>query len=590
MLTKYCTKGCDAGLLRLKEEIVSTLAPLVGMTTTEVESYLEIPPDPDMGEYAFPCFVLSRRLKKSPKDISADLARQIKPVGLLGKTLSSGPYLNFYVHRPALAAAVLGEALGKGQSYGFLSEGEGQTVLIDYSAPNIAKPFGVGHLRSTVIGSSLYRLYGALGYRVVGINHLGDWGTQFGKLITAFRHWGEEALLEKDPVQYLFQLYVRFHKEAETNPELDDEARQRFRQLEKGDGEAVRIWEHFRELSLEEFRRLYDFMGISFDLYQGESFYNDMLAGTIELAREKGLAKESEGALVADLEPYGLPSCLLQKKDGAALYITRDLSAAIYRYEKYRFSKLLYVVGSEQTLHFKQLFKILELMGFPWAKDCLHVPFGLIRFKEGRMSTREGNVIFLEDVLDRSIGLAGSIIQEKNPDLKDKQTAAHAVGLGAVIFGDLVNDRIKDVEFDWDSVLDFSGETAPYVQYAHARICSILRRAGRDPSPGGGLTQKEDPAFSPSEGDFAEPEEQQLLITMSRFSEQIKRAALELKPSMLAHYLINLARDFNKFYHACPVLTAGEESKNARLMLIQGVRIVLRNGLGLLGIPAPEEM
>ncbi len=579
-------------MLQFKKEIVDTLAPLTGMSPGEVESFLEIPPDADMGEYAFPCFVLSRRLKKSPKDISASLAQQIKPGALLEKTLSSGPYLNFYVRRPALAAAALTDALGKGRGYGFLEEGEGQTVLIDYSAPNIAKPFGVGHLRSTVIGSALYRLYGALGYNVVGINHLGDWGTQFGKLIAAYQRWGEEALLEKDPVQYLFQLYVRFHKEAEADPGLDDEARQRFRQLEKGDGEAVKIWERFRALSLEEFQRLYHFMGISFDSYQGESFYNDLLAGTIELAREKGLARESEGALVADLEPYGLPSCLLQKKDGAALYITRDLTAAIYRYERYHFSKLFYVVGSEQILHFKQLFKILELMGFPWAKDCIHVPFGLIHFKEGRMSTRVGNVIFLKDVLERSIKLAGSIIREKNPDLEDKPGAAHAVGLGAVIFGDLINDRIKDVEFDWDSVLDFSGETAPYVQYAHARICSILRRAEAGLSGGDGkeIPQEAASGFLTLGGHFDAAEEQQLIITLSRFSEQIKRSAEELKPSVLAHYLIVLARDFNKFYHTCPVLAADEESKNARLLLIRGVRTVLRNGLALLGILAPEEM
>jgi len=585
-------------LLNFKNEIGTVLAPLVEMSAGEVESYLEIPPDPEMGEYAFPCFILSRRMKKAPQEIASSLALQIEPGLLLEKTINSGPYLNFYVRRPALAVGILSQVLEKERNYGFLSDGEGQTVLIDYSAPNIAKPFGVGHLRSTVIGNSLSRIYRALGYRVVGINHLGDWGTQFGKLIVAFQRWGEQSLLEKDPVHYLFQLYVRFHKEADDNPELDDEARQKFRELEKGNPDALALWERFRTLSLDEFQRIYHFMGISFDSYLGESYYNDMLEKTINLAQEKGLAKESEGALVADLEPYGLPSCLLQKKDGAALYITRDLTAAIYRYETYRFSKLFYVVGSEQTLHFKQLFKILELLGFPWAKNCVHVPFGLIRFKEGRMSTREGNIIFLEDVLDRSIKLAHSIIREKNPDLENKENAAQAVGLGAVIFGDLVNDRIKDVEFDWDSVLDFSGETAPYIQYAHARICSILRRAGADFS---GDLKTGLHVFNSSSSDesaglrkigeaLTAPEEEQLIITMSRFSEQIRRAGEELKPSILAHYLVNLARDFNKFYHTCPVLTANEKSKTARLLLIQGVRTVLCNGLELLGIAAPREM
>jgi len=575
-------------LLNFKKEIGTILAPLADMPPEEIEACLEIPPDPKMGEYAFPCFILSRRLKKSPAQIAESLAGQIEPGGgLLEKTLCSGPYLNFYVRRSALANGLLTEAFAKTDRFGFLTDGEGEVVVIDYSAPNIAKPFGIGHLRSTVIGNSLAQLYRALGYRVVGINYLGDWGTQFGKLITAFQQWGEEALLEKDPIYYLFQLYVRYHKEAEGNPVLDDEARQRFRELEQGDADAMRLWEHFRSLSLKEFQRLYSFMGISFDSYQGESYYNDRLESVIELAKEKGIAKESDGALVADLSPYDLPSCLLQKSDGGALYITRDIAAAIHRYETYGFSKLIYVVGSEQTLHFRQLFKILELLGFPWAKNCQHVPFGLIRFKEGRMSTREGNVIFLEDLLSKSIELSRSIIQEKNPDLVEKESAARAVGLGAVIFGDLVNDRIKDVEFDWDSALDFSGETAPYIQYAYARICSILRRAGADDS---GSVAADENEIQKAAEILTAPEEEQLFITISRFSEQIRRSVEELKPSILAHYLIIVARDFNKFYHNCPVLIAEDEVKSARLLLVRMVRIVLHNGLGLLGVEAPSEM
>jgi arginyl-tRNA synthetase len=575
-------------LLAFKEEIGYLLSSLTGMHPGEVASSLEIPPEPGLGEYAFPCYGLARSQKKPPQVIAAELAAKIKPAEYLEKVQSAGPYLNFYVHRPYLFSRLLPEITRLGPEYGRNGEGQGHTVVIDYSAPNIAKPFGIGHLRSTVIGNALYRIYNIMGYRVVGVNHLGDWGTQFGKLIVAYRHWGDNSRLEEDPVHYLYNLYVLFHKEAEKNPELEEEARLWFRNLEMNDKEAVQLWERFRALSLEEFKRLYSFLGIQFDSYQGESFYNRLLEKTITLAVEKGLAKESQGALIADLEPYGLPPCLLRKKDGATLYITRDLAAAIYRYEQYRFHKLLYVVGAEQTLHFKQLFKILELMGYSWARDCVHISFGLIYFKEGRMSTREGRVIFLEDVLNRALDLAYNIIKEKNPDLLHKEKAARMVGLGAVIFGDLINDRIKDIEFDWDKVLDFSGETAPYVQYAHARICSIFRKAARE---GEDVSLPVDNFPDLLEAGFlSSPEEEQLVITLARFVEQVRRAAQEYRPSYLARYLVDLARDFNKFYHNCPVLTAEKSLRRARLLLIKGVRIVLHNGLALLGIEAPEEM
>jgi arginyl-tRNA synthetase len=576
------------GLLTFKEEVAGLLSSLIAMSPAEIAPLLEIPPEPGMGDYAFPCFVLARRQKKPPHVIAAELAARIEPGSIPGTVQNRGPYLNFYIDRPYLFEKLLLEITGRGIDYG-KEKGQNKTIVIDYSAPNIAKPFGVGHLRSTVIGSALYRIYRALGYRVVGINHIGDWGTQFGKLIVAFRRWGDSSQLQKDPVHYLYHLYVQFHREAEKEPELNEEARYWFRKLELEDEDAVGIWEHFRGLSLIEFQRLYRLMGIEFDSYQGESFYNNMLEETLELVREKGLLKESEGALLADLEPYGLPPCLLRKKDGAALYITRDLAAAIYRYKTYRFSKLLYVVGAEQTLHFKQFFKLLELLGFPWADDCIHVPFGLIHFKDGRMSTREGKVIFLEDVINRAIEMAQNIIREKNPGLENKEKAAKAVGLGAIIFGDLVNDRIKDVEFDWEKVLDFSGETAPYVQYAHARICSILKKALGESATGSG-ERHFDGALARAEGLLEAPEEEQLLITLARFKEQLRRAAEEYRPSFLARYLLDLARDFNKFYHNCPVLTAGGSLKEARLLLIEGVRIVLHNGLELLGIEAPEEM
>lgn len=578
-------------MLIFKEKIGSLLAPLTGLQPSEVAARLETPPEPGLGEYAFPCYLLSRTWKKAPQVISAELATQIEPAGELGKIQSVGPYLNFHLDRTQLLGRLLPAIIQQGPDYGQTGAGRGQTVVIDYSAPNIAKPFGIGHLRSTVIGSALYRLYANQGFHVVGINHLGDWGTQFGKLIVAYQRWGESSQLEKDPVNYLYRLYVLFHQEAEKEPNLEAEARQWFLSLEKQEPEAVRQWEHFRALSLDEFQRLYRFLGIKFDAYQGESFYNHLLEQTVELVKEKGLVKESEGALLADLEPHGLPPCLLRKKDGATLYITRDLAAAIYRYEQYGFHKLLYVVGAEQTLHFQQLFKILELMGYSWAQNCVHVPFGLIHFKDGRMSTRQGRTIFLEDVLQRAIEMALATIQKKNPALADKDGAARMVGLGAVIFGDLVNDRIKDIEFDWDKVLDFSGETAPYIQYAHARICSILRKAAPAkpvlaPGDKNVLPQR----IAAAAGLLKEPEEGQLAVTLGRFAEQLWRAAEDYRPSFLARYLVELARDFNKFYHSCPVLITDEDLRAARLLLIQGVQIVLQKGMNLLGIDVPQEM
>lgn len=561
-----------------KKEITAVLEPLVQLPGREIEKRLSIPPNPEMGDYAFPCFVLSKAWKRSPQEISAYLAQRIAPVKWIEEVKGTGPYLNFFCNKELLARETLQEISKKREKYGWTKEGEGKNMVIDFSAPNIAKPFGIGHLRSTVIGNSLYRLYEALGYNCIGINHLGDWGTQFGKLMVAYLRWGREESLEKDPIAYLYDLYVKFHKESAADLDLEEEARNLFKKLEDGDEKAVNLWKKFRDLSLQEFRRVYDRLDIKFDAEQGESFYNEMLSSTIEMLVDRGLTMESEGALIVDLEQYDLPPCLLRKKDGATLYATRDLCAAIYRYENYKFSQMIYVVGAPQSLHFQQLFKVLELMGFPWAGRCVHVPFGLIRFKEGKMSTRMGNLIFLEDVINKAVELAREIIEEKNPGLENKEEVAEIVGIGAVIFGDLSNDRIKDIEFDWDKVLDFSGETSPYIQYAHARICSILRKV-------------ESPISSQVNFHLLkEEEEQTLILQLARFDENIKKAAESYKPSQLARYLIDLTKNFNNFYHRCPVLTAEEELKEARLFLIDGVRQVLVNGLYLLGIKAPQEM
>jgi arginyl-tRNA synthetase len=560
-----------------KEQIALILEGPTGLNREEIRALLEVPPNPDLGDYAFPCFRLARTFKKNPAEIASRLAVELRESPLLARVSQAGPYLNFVLKRSLLAEDIL-HRIRKGETaYGSSSRGEGRAVVIDFSSPNIAKPFGVGHLRSTVIGHSLHRLYTFLGYKAVGINHLGDWGTQFGKIISAYKNWGSEAELNRDPIDYLFQLYVRFHSEEEQDPRLEEEGRYWFKELEAGNREALALWQTFRDLSLREFQRIYQLLGIDFDSYQGESFYNDRLEDTIQQIVDRGITRESQGALIVDLGE-DMPPCLLRKKDGATLYVTRDLSAALYRYERYRFAKALYVVGADQILHFRQFFKVLKLMGLDWADRCEHVPFGLVRFKDGKMSTRKGKVVLLEEVLNKAVQLSLDIIAEKNPSLAAKETVARQVGIGAIIFGDLSNDRIKDVEFDWDKILDFSGETGPYIQYSHARICSILRKEA--PPPG-----------SPVRGEvYTAKEEEILLLQLGRFPETVERAAELNKPSIIARYLIDLARDFNQFYHHCPVLKAEGSIKTGRLILVDAVRQVLARGLYLLGIEAPEEM
>lgn len=567
---------------KLNEEVGKLLAPLVELEPAEVISLLEVPPESSYGDLAFPCFSLAKTRKKAPPLIAQELSDQLagKKGQFWEKASPRGPYLNFHIAPQAYGREVLSQVWSRGSEYGHSNLGKGGNVPIDYSSPNIAKPFGVGHIRSTVIGHSLYLIYKALGYNSIGVNHLGDWGTQFGKLIVAFKRWGAESELEADPVDYLYRLYVQFHQRADDDPSLEDEARAWFLKLEEGDAEAVSYWNRFRQLSLDNYALIYDLLGIEFEHFHGESHYNTMLDEVIALVQDKGIAKESEGALMIDLEPYGLPPVMLRKKDGATLYITRDIAAAIYRKKTFNFARSIYVVGAEQILHFQQLFKVLELLGFEWAADCVHVPFGLIRFKEGRMSTRAGKIILLDEVLQRSIEMARVIIEEKNPDLVNKENAAKAVGLGAVRFGDLSNDRIKNIEFDWEKVLDFSGETAAYIQYAHARICSILRKSDSQ------YATWNDAAASL----LVEEEEQTLIKTLAMLPDKIIASAESYRPSILARYLVDVAREFNRFYHNCPVLSSEGELKHGRLLLIGATRQVISNGLALLGIVAPDEM
>jgi len=561
-----------------RDDIMQFLKRCLPLDADEFQRALEVPPSVQLGDYAFPCFPLAKILRKAPQAIAAELAAAFQPTPLVKEARASGPYVNFFVDRVAYSHAGLGTIIEQDTRYGRSEEGEGKTVVIDYSSPNIAKPFGVGHLRSTVIGNALYRIYDHLGYRVMRINHLGDWGTQFGKLIVAFKRWGNETDLATHAIQTLYDLYVRFHSEVETQPELDDEARGWFKRLEEGDSEARAIWQRFRDLSLQEFSRIYERLGISFDSQAGESFYEPYLEPTIERIRQAGLVTVSDQALIVDLHAYTMPPCLLRKKDEATLYATRDLAAAMYRHDTYGFWKMLYVVGADQRLHFQQVFKVLELMGFSWAKDCVHVDFGLIRFNDEKMGTRRGNIIFLEDVLDRAVELAEQIVHEKNPTLPNKREVAEAVGIGAVIFTDLSTRRVKDVNFEWEKVLTFEGETGPYLQYTHARACSVLRKANQpmravaDCSP---LTQDD---------------EFDLVRLLTDYPAVLRRAAEHYEPFFVTDYLLTLSERFNKYYHNYRILIDDAAVRQARLLLVKSVQTVIQSGLNVLGIKAPEEM
>lgn len=560
------------------KEIIDILRQKVDLPFEEMERTIEVPPEEKMGDYAFPCFILSKKFKKAPDKIASELAAQLQPKDLIEKIYSIGPYVNFRVSKEKLAQVVLFQISGQGESYGGDESGKGNTIVIDFSSPNIAKPFGVGHLRSTVIGNALYNLHKSLGYKCVGINHLGDWGTQFGKLIVAFRKWGDEKKLKSDPINTLYDLYVEFHKKAEEDPSLDEESRIWFKKLEDGEKEATNLWKGFKDYSLKDFQKVYKMLGIEFDSYAGESFYNEFMDSTVDQIKKAGLTKVSQDALIVDLEGYNLPACLLRKKDEATLYATRDITAAVYRYQTYRFHKLLYVVGAAQRVHFQQIFKVLELMGYPWAKDLVHVDFGWVLFKEKVMSTRRGTIVFLEDVLNRSVDLALNIIQEKNPDLENKEKVAFDVGIGAAVFASLSTRRQKDVNFDWKDVLNFEGQSGPYLQYTHARLCSLMRKYGKP---------------VPKEVDFAllnTEEEHTIVKSLLDYPGQIRLAAESYEPSIICSYLLDLCSAFNRFYQKERIITADDDSTRVRMLLVKGIQTVVKSGLALLGIKAPERM
>ncbi|AEE95810.1 arginine--tRNA ligase [Mahella australiensis] len=559
-------------------QLADELSAIAHLPVQEISDMLEIPPDRQLGDRAFPCFKLAKTMRKNPQLIAQEIADHIKKPNFIERIETKGAYVNFFFNRAVFAQTVLEDILNKGERYGSSDKGNGSVICIDFSAPNIAKPFHIGHLRSTVIGNSLYKIYEFLGYKCIGINHLGDWGTQFGKLITAYKHWGIKDDLEKEPIRALLDIYVKFHDEAEKDPSLEDEARMWFKRMEDGDEEALSLWRWFKDLSLREFNKIYDMLGVKFDYYTGESFYNDKMDRVVELLQEKGLLTESQGALVVDLSQYDMPPCMIKKTDGTTLYATRDITAAIYRKETFDFDKCLYVVAYQQDLHFRQLFKVIELMGFDWYDKLFHVPFGMVSMEEGTLSTRKGRVVFLEDVLQKAVDRTLDIIKEKNPGLENKEDVAKQVGIGAVVFHDLINNRIKDIVFSWDQVLNFDGETGPYVQYAHARAMSILAKATQTITGemGGDL--------------LTEDETLELIDLLARFPEAIEAACQANEPSIVARHTIDIAQAFNKFYKNHMVIVEDDELQRARLTLVYATAQVIRIGLGLLGIQAPAKM
>lgn len=547
------------------------------LSKEEIESYVTATADDSFGDFAFPCFRLAKAMRMSPVQIAQKLAEEITADDVVEKVEAVNGYLNFFVNKSAIVTETLGEVLAKGADYGNSNVGEGKTICIDYSSVNICKSFHIGHLSTTAIGSSLYKLYSALGYKVVGINHLGDYGTQFGKMIVAFKLWSSFEEVQEKGIAELQRVYVKFHEEEVNHPELTEQAREWFAKIEKGDEEAQQLFQFFKKITLDDVKEIYDRLNVTFDSWNGEAFFNDKMDEPLRMLESKGLITESQGAKIVDLSDYNMPPCLLVKSDGSSLYATRDIAAAIWRKKEYDFDKCLYVVAYQQNLHFKQFFKVLELAGMDWAKDLVHVAYGMVSLEEGAMSTRKGNVVLLRDVINKAVAKADEIIAAKNPNLADRAKVAEQVGIGAVLFSALENARIKDITFTFDRVLNFDGETAPYLQYTHARCNSILAKAGN----------------SSAEADYTvlnNPETVRLCKLLKEFPQTLQDAAFKYEPSILSSMLIDIAQAFNKFYIEHRVICNDAHEQAAKLQVVQAVEIVLKKGLSLLGIQAPAQM
>ena len=559
-----------------KQLIASELAKVIdSLDQNAISNLLEQPKSSDLGDIAFPAFSLAKVERKAPQAIATDIAEKIDP-SHFEKVVATGPYVNFFLNKAKISDQVIKEVIKEGADYGQQNEGQGGNITIDLSSPNIAKPFSVGHLRSTVIGDALSNIFRKMGYNTIKINHLGDWGKQFGLLMVAYKKWGNKEAVEANPIDELLQLYVRINAEIENDPALDDEGRLWFKKLEDGDPEATELWQWFRDESLVEFNRIYELLGVEFDSLNGEAFYNDKMDEAVKILEDKGLLKESKGASIVDLDDVNLPPAMIKKSDGATLYITRDIATAMYRARTYNFVKNVYVVGQEQSNHFRQLKAVLKKMGFDWSDDMIHVDFGLVTKNRQKLSTRKGNIILLEPTLQEAISRAKAQIEEKNPKLANKEAVAHAVGVGAVKFYDLKTDRRNGYDFDLEAMVSFEGETGPYVQYAYARIQSILRKADFQPSLDANYN-------------LNDAESWEIIKLLQDFARVVKRAADNFEPSLIAKYAISLAQAFNKYYAHTRILDETPE-RDSRLALSYTTAVVLKEALRMLGVEAPEKM
>lgn len=564
----------------LKKYVINKIVELTGLEKAETEAAIEVPPEEKMGDLAFPCFILAKKMRKAPPVIAKELSEQFPAEGIIAKVEPVGGYLNFFFDRAMVSEKIIRGIQDVGEKWGSSEIGKGKTVLVEYSSPNIAKPFHIGHLFSTAVGNSLARIYKHLGYNVQSLNHLGDWGTQFGKLICAYKRWGDRNVIEKDPINELLKIYVKFHEEAEKDPALDDEAREYFKKLEDGDEETTALWKYFKDISLIEFKRVYDMLGVEFDSYNGEAFYSDKMDEVVQILKDKELLVESDGAQVVDLSDLNIPPCIILKSDGATIYATRDIAAALYRHRTYNFYKNIYVVGTPQALHFKQIFAVMKRAGWDWSDGCEHVNFGLVKLPGKNMSTRHGDVVFLEDVLNESIEKTKSIIEQNNPNMTDIDDKAKKIGIGAILYTFLKNSREKDIIFSWDTMLDFEGESAPYCQYSYVRAKSILRKAeGIDYS---------DFDLSNAVSD----EEYTLVKQLNGFGDAVNDAAEKNEPFYINRFVTNLSKAFNKFYNTHPIMRddVDIETKKARLAIVQAVGVVIKSALNMLGIDTVESM